>query len=151
MYFDIGIWILRYCSTLIECRTLYRSTSILKLKSFDIEVHWSWISHPISKHFDIEVVYAISKIFQKLRYRSQHFDIVSQTHTLRYRSFFTQYRRYLKNFYIEDVTSILKVLLRYRSLFQGPSRSLSNESQHPVSFMHATDLDILCVSRICIM
>ncbi len=55
MYFDIGIWILRYRSTLVEYRTLYRSTSKSKLKNFDIEVHWNWISHPISKHFDIEV------------------------------------------------------------------------------------------------
>ncbi len=151
MYFDIDIWILRYWSTFIEYRTLYRSTSISKLKNFDIEVHWNWIQLQKLKHFDIEVVYAISKTFQKLRYRSQHFDIVSQTHILRYRGFFTLHRRYLKNFDIEDVTSISKVLLRYKSLFQGLSRSLSNESQHPVSFIHATDSDILCLSRICIM
>ncbi len=151
MYFDINIWILQYRSTFLVYRTLIESTSISKLKNFDIKVHWNWILHPISKHFDIKVVYAISKIFQKLRHWSQHFDIVPQNHTLRYPSFFTLYRRYLKNLDIEDVTSIWQVLLRYRSLSQGPSRSLSNESQHPVSFIHATDSDILCFSRIYIM
>jgi hypothetical protein len=45
-----------------------------------------------------------------------------------------------KFFDVEDVTSISKVLLRYRGLFQGPSRFLSKESQHLVSWIHATGI-----------
>ncbi len=58
--------------TKIEDRTRYRSTSISKFTNFDIKV-----------------LYTISKIFQKLQYLRQNFDIESQVHKLRYRRFFT--------------------------------------------------------------
>ncbi len=95
----------------IEYRTQYRSTSISKLNNFDIEV-----------------VYTISKIFQELRYRSHYFDIVSQTHTLRYLSFCTLYRRYLKYFDTEDVSSIKKFVPGLRLL--PCRREIESKSQH---------------------
>ncbi len=96
VYFDIEAPLLnivpyhirrRTWSTYIELEAMrYRSlktsiqTSISKCTRIEYRT-WYWSTSMIKKfiNFDIEIVYAISKIFQKLRYRSQHFDIVSQT------------------------------------------------------------------------
>ncbi len=107
--------------------------------------YWSCKLQYLGSIFDIEVC--------KLRYQSCVRDIKDFSETLiskiklRYwmsspsiSKSFTQYWRYLRFFDIEVIASISKVLLRYRRLFQGQSSSLSNESHHPVSCIHATDI-----------
>ncbi len=157
--FDIEVYVLQY---------RYLNTSILK--------HLYWISYPILKHFNIEnylkiwyqsaLELNITPDIEALWYRScvRNLEDFSETsiskptfryrisnpHTLILKFLYTiskvpQKLRYQRcDFDIEDVTLISKFV-------SGQSRSLSNESQHPVSFIYGTDLDILCVSRICIM
>ncbi len=128
------------------CVNLYRSTSISKLKSFDIE-ECTGVEYRTRYQST-----SISKLCMRYRRHFRNFDIEANTSILYLKP--TYFYIEVSLHYIEGTsktiskvpqkTSISKVLLRYRSLFQVPSRSLSNESQHTVSFIHVT-AGIFCV------
>ncbi len=148
VYFDIEALFIEYC-------TIYRSTQWLWYRSLDTSISKCTETKYRTRYWSTSISkFTISKKNSGPSISKTHcrYSISMSSPQTSISKNFTRYRRYLKFVDVEDVTSISRVLLRYWSFVQGLSHSLSNESQHPVSCIHATDIfafqeDISSTSR----